>query len=82
MSRVSSAGTALQNTPELCRAGPPAPASYGVLHALRPMCPGDEDVIRGADGIVVLIYIALYQTPVEGLLTIFVYAVGFSSPSS
>lgn len=59
-----------------------APASYTVLGAfLLGLSFGAITIGRGAPMLlVVLTYIALYQTAIEGLLTVFVYAVGLSIP--
>ncbi len=59
-----------------------APVSYSVTGAfLLGLSFGAITVGRGAPMLlVVLTYIALYQTAIEGLLTIFVYAVGLSIP--
>lgn len=59
-----------------------APISYSVTGAfLLGLSFGAITVGRGAPMLlVVLTYIALYQTAVEGLLTIFVYAVGLAIP--
>jgi len=59
-----------------------APVSYSVTGAfLLGLSFGAITVGRGAPMLlIVLTYIALYQTAIEGLFTIFVYAVGLSIP--
>ena len=59
-----------------------APISYSVTGAfLLGLSFGAITVGRGAPMLlIVLTYIALYQTAIEGLFTIFVYAVGLSIP--
>ncbi len=58
------------------------PNAYTIVGAfLQGLSFGVITVGRGAPMlIIVLTYIALYQTPLQGLLTIFIYAVGLSIP--